>query len=169
LLNFASSFKIKNSVMKNGTILALGAAGLAVWYFGFGPGKIIPIATSEASPNLQPGANLITAPPGSGNLMVQAPASQTAVSIPVPGANANAVTGTNPNATLAQQQTIFTWANSMKASDQAAFYAAWPEMTSSDISGLMDLIVNEWQGGQPVTPARTLFWNTWRQTYGIDV
>lgn len=156
--------------MKNGEILGLAAVGIAVWYFGFGPGKSPAVSPVLSTPNLQPGANLLNAPAGSGNLLLQATGSQSAVAIPIPGANQTAVAGTNPNATLAQQTTIFNWATgSMDAGDQARFFAAWPEMTSSDIAGLMDLIVNEWQGGQPVTPARTLFWNNWRQTYGIDV
>lgn len=143
--------------MKNSEILLLGGVGLAVWYFGFGPGRGV---TSPSVP----------APAPAGNpLPLIGPSQLNANSIPVPGVNQMTQTGQNPNATLAQQQTIFSWANTMSAADQAQFYASWHVMTASDVAGLMDLIVNEWQGGQPVTPARTAFWDNWRQTYRIDI
>jgi len=149
--------------MKTNEILLLGGVGIAVWYFGFyKPSQIIPPAV-QSSPTQ---ALLMTATGGS---PLQSAASLNPVSIPSPGGNMTTANSTNPNATLAQQTTIFNWANTLKAADQAQFYASWPNMTASDVAGLMDLIVNEWQGGQPVTPARTAFWNTWRTTYKIDI
>ena len=150
--------------MKTNEILLLGAAGIAVWYFGFyKPGQLSTQLPSQPVQPLLPGA---TSLPG---ISLQSSASLNPVSIPSPGASMSTQTGTNPNATLAQQTTIFNWANTLKPADQAQFYAMWSQMTSSDIAGLMDLIVNEWQGGQPVTAARTNFWNAWRVKYQIDV
>lgn len=151
--------------MKNTEILLLGGAALAVWYFGFGPGK-----GTITVPGITPAAASIPLPSGSVTpVPLIAQQSTNPVSIPVPGANMMTQTGTNPNATMAQEQTIFAWVNTMDAADQAQFYAQWNIMTASDVAGLMDLIVNEWQGGQPVTPARTAFWNAWRTKYKIDI
>ena len=153
--------------MKTNEILLLAGAGVALWYFGFYKPQSVAPAPASVPGSLDYGnpatAGLLNAP------SIPISTNQGAVSIPVPGANQVTQAGSNPLATLAQQQTIFSWATSMNAKDQATFFASWPRMTLSDISGLMDLIVNEWQGGQPVTPARTSFWNNWRKTYGIDI
>lgn len=154
--------------MKTNEVLLLAGAGIAIWYFGFGPGKSgmqLQVPAQAANPLLPAGVQplALSAPP------LISDSSLNPVSIPVPGANMQTQTNQNPFATQAQQQTIFNWANTMKAADQAAFYANWGNMTQADIAGLMDLIVNEWQGNQPVTPARTAFWNAWRNKYSIDV
>jgi hypothetical protein len=150
--------------MKNSEILLIGAAGIGIWYFMFGPG-----ATPTPAVSL-PSSAALALPAGSVTpLPLLTPAQTNPVAIPVPGANTMTQIAANSNATVAQQQTIFTWVNTMDAADQAAFYSQWGVMTAADVAGLMDLIVNEWQGGQPVTPARTAFWNAWRVKYGIDI
>lgn len=152
--------------MKTSEILLLGGIGIAVWYLGFyKPSQLTQMQPSAPGGSLpQPLLNSAT-----NGLQLQSSASLNPVAIPSPGANMTTANSTNPNATIAQQTTIFNWANTLNAADQAQFYASWPNMTASDVAGLMDLIVNEWQGGQPVTPARTAFWNSWRLTYKIDI
>jgi hypothetical protein len=124
--------------MTTGEILLLagGAFGLW-WYFNQQPAAVPALSTSVAS-------------------------TSAAIPMPVPGASmTSAQQVSNPNATVAQQTTIFNWITSwMDAKSQAAFFAAWPIMTASDIAGLM-----QWSAG--VTGGAP--WDAWRQKYQIDI
>jgi hypothetical protein len=74
----------------------------------------------------------------------------------------------NPNATIAQQATLFNWATAAMGTKQpgdlAQFMKMYSLFTATDIAGLLDLINTSFAP----SPAHTSFWNNWRAQYDID-
>lgn len=55
----------------------------------------------------------------------------------------------------------------LSPANSARFFAVQNLFTTDEIDGLNDLVVNDWEGGQGNTAARTAFWNNWRVKYHI--
>ena len=145
--------------MKNETIL-IGAAVLIGGWFLWKKSQqtglqmaapVAPLPGELPSGGIQ---NFIPLPP------VTSVATGQAVAIPSPGGNISTATGQNKYATVAQETLIFNWIKWMKASDQAAFFAAWPSMTQTEVNNLV-----AWANGTPGGIA----WDIWRTKYQIDV
>ena len=140
--------------MKTEKLLLLGGLGVAAYFIY--TKYINPVAT------LQPSAvpNNLTPIPMTVTNQIQAAAS-------IPG-QYGSDTPVNPNATLAQQTTLFNWATqswgTTQAGDLAQFMKMFPVFTAADINGLMDLI----NTGFSPSAAHTSFWNNWRARYDID-
>lgn len=146
--------------MKNETILLLAGGGLLAWYFWKHQQPAQPgLAVVPQQGTLPLPVDLLGIPQTVTPNLANSATGQ-AVAIPVPGANIASATGQNPNATIAQEQTIFNWIKWMKASDQAAFFGAWPQMTASEVSNLL-----AWASGQAGGQA----WDQWRMKYSIDI
>lgn len=98
----------------------------------------------------------------------------TSSNAPAITATTNPVTGQTLNTYLAGNGTIqvpsavVQWAQTLPPNNQAQFFKMLPSMTQTDISGLMDLIINLWGKSATFTTAQISFWDNWRQTYHIN-
>jgi len=68
----------------------------------------------------------------------------------------------------AQLAIVRQWFDSLDAANKNQAYAQLPNMTSTDIAGLVDLIDNAWGSGiDKTTDSERAFWNAWRLKYHI--
>lgn len=147
-------------------------AGIGVWWYYHNQPAAAPgtaPASPGSSPTPAPGSAPISAPPPA-PLSVSPVTSIAAVNTPatvpspVPSVAGNAAVPYDP-----RMDQVQSWANSaLTPANLAQYNAQKGNFTQADWNGLYDLIINRFMGGQPNTPARTAFWDSWRTTYHID-
>jgi len=75
---------------------------------------------------------------------------------------------TSSSSYSANQQTVINYFKTdLDEANLNQFTNNLANFTPAEWTGLYDLLVNDWEGGQGNTPARKQFWDTWRVKYHI--
>lgn len=165
----------KNKIWEYAAIL--GGAGLLYYFYNKNQTATTTLTTSTTTTPVTtviPPATTATLPPPPSTIaplpVTVVPAQMVTVTpdIVAPATTAaTAATAAAASLTDAQQKVIAFMRTDLDEANLAQFLNSYPSFTAAEWAGLYDLIVNDWQGGQGNTPARVLFWNTWRSKYHI--
>lgn len=98
------------------------------------------------------------------NQTATGPATNTTTN-PVTGQTTTNYTAASGNAQVPSM--ITDWFKTLATNNQSQAFKMLPNMTSSDINGLVDLLTNVWGKNSVPSDAQKAFWNTWRTTYHI--
>jgi hypothetical protein len=136
----------------NKTLLILGVA--AVGYYLYSKGSLNSLFGSAPAPAINPvlpqGAP--QTPPGP---QVGVSNAQQPILAPVP-------------INSPQIATITQWMNTLTGGNRTAALAALQVMTQDEITGLYDIVANDFYGNGITTPTQTAFWNAWRVKYHVN-
>jgi hypothetical protein len=142
-----------------GVIIAL----ILIWYFFIRKPDVSQIAATQVTPGVT--GPVITPAPGN---VIAAPVN------PVTALGQSQTLDTTPNIAQGAPNTtfdaiIYPWFNSLSMGNKTQAYAMYPQMSQAEKSALAHLIQI---GFGQISPKAAdgsddLFWNTWRQKYGI--
>jgi hypothetical protein len=121
-------------------LAAVGAAGVAYWYFNYGPGVTATTTTTAA-------------------------ATTTPSVVPLPGSTATPTASQSPYITnsggVTLDATLYNWILAHPPAWYAGFFSTvFPQWNQNDVT-IMDQILTMFNASQQLTGSYLTFWNTW--------